>query len=79
MIIGMVIFNKKLGKSYIGWVRKNPGIHPSYHFCDFRSKMAYLGYKLKFWNFPEFSLSINRGCSHTVFSKSNLLIILNHD
>ena len=25
-------------KTYLEWIRKNPGIHPSYHFCVFPSK-----------------------------------------
>ena len=59
-IIGMAI-SGKLRKSYIAWIYKNPGIHPSYKFCDFTSKMADLGRKLKFWNFSEFGLSISLG------------------
>ena len=31
-IIGIEIFKKKQ-KSYIGWIRKNPGIHPSIFFA----------------------------------------------
>ena len=29
----------KSGKSYIGRIRKTPGIHPRYQFCDFHSQL----------------------------------------
>ena len=32
-------FCEKFQKSYIGWIRKNPRIHPTYHFSIFPSKM----------------------------------------
>ena len=49
----MAIFVKK---SYIEWIRKNPGIHPSY--CDFSSKMIVYASKWKVRNFSELSLFI---------------------
>ena len=33
-------FSGKLRKSYVGWIRKNERIRPSYDFCDFISKMT---------------------------------------
>ena len=41
-------FSTKSRNSYIGWIRQNPGIHPSYPFCDFSFKNDNLGSKLKF-------------------------------
>ena len=35
-------FCEKFQKSYIGWIRKNPRIHPSYLFCDFLQKWQLL-------------------------------------
>ena len=49
---------RKWRKSYLGWIRKNPRIHPCYHFGDFHSKMTISAWKSKFWNFSEFSLAI---------------------
>ena len=46
----------KLQKSYAGWIRKTLGLHPSYRFSDFPSKIENLGSKLIFFNFWEFSL-----------------------
>ena len=39
-------FSGKSRKSYLGRIRKDPRIHPSYYFCDFPSKMADLGWKI---------------------------------
>ena len=36
------IFVTDSKKSYIGRPRENPGIHPSYHLCDFSSKTTIL-------------------------------------
>ena len=33
-------FLENFWKSYIGWIRENPRIHPSYDLCDFPSKMT---------------------------------------
>jgi len=43
-------FRENFQKSYIGRIRKNPRIHPSYHFCDF-FKSDNLGLKMKFLKF----------------------------
>jgi len=32
-------FREKFKKSYIGWIRKNPSIHPHYYFHDFHLKI----------------------------------------
>ena len=37
-------------------IRENPEIHPSYHFCDFPSKLTIQAWKWKFCYFWEFSL-----------------------
>ena len=34
----MITFSDNKQNSYVGWIRKNPGIHPSYHFYDFPLK-----------------------------------------
>ena len=47
--------HEKFQKSYRGWIRKNPEIHPSHHFCDFPSKMTIWAQKWKFCNFSELS------------------------
>ena len=44
-----------------GWIRKNPRIHPSYHFCNFHSKMSISTWKWNFWFFSEFSLVMHIG------------------
>ena len=55
-IIRMPIFGKFIPR-YIGWIRKNSGIHPYYHFfMIFPSKLTISAWKWKFWNFSEFSL-----------------------
>ena len=56
-------FSRKSWESYKGWIRQNPGIHPSYHFCDFSSKSAILKCKVEFWNFSESSRTIRFGDS----------------
>ena len=33
-------FSGKSRKSYKGYIRENLGFQPSYHFCDFLSKMT---------------------------------------
>ena len=51
MAISMMAFYVK----NVGWIRQNPEVHPSYNVCDFSSKIANLGSKLKLWNFsPNF-------------------------
>ena len=38
--ISMMEFHaKNFKKSDKGWIRKNPEIHPSYHFCNFSLKI----------------------------------------
>ena len=42
-------FSGKSQKSYIGWIRKNPGLHSCHHFCVSSSNIANFGKKnLKF-------------------------------
>ena len=42
MTIAMMAINAKNSKQlYIGWIRKNPEIHPTYHFCDFPQKCQF--------------------------------------
>ena len=38
-------------KSYIGYIRENPGIHPYYHFCDLPSKNDKLRLKINIMKF----------------------------
>ena len=52
-------FNEKFKKSYIGWIRKNLGIHAGKSLLWFSIKNDNLGLKLMFWNFLEFSLTTN--------------------
>ena len=74
----MAVFAQNLKKSYIGWTRKNPGIHPSYNFCDFPSKMTIWAQKWKFWNFSEFSLNlIGDTCSHKILVTYPTIHIVN--
>ena len=46
----MAIFSK-ITKSYIGWIRKIPGIHATYHFCDLSSKNGKFRFKTKILKF----------------------------
>ena len=50
VISSMTIFARN-SKSYVGWIRENPGIHGSYHFCNFPSKIKNLGLKFKIFKF----------------------------
>ena len=49
-------FPEKFLITYIGWIRKNPGIHPSYNFRGFHSKTTIWVQKWNFWNFSKFTL-----------------------
>ena len=51
-------FLEKFWKSYIGWIRQNPGIHPSYNFRGFHSKKTNWAKKWLFLNFSEFTLGM---------------------
>ena len=53
------LFSWKYQKSYIGWIRKNLGIHAGKSLLWFSIKNDNLGLKLMFWNFLEFSLTTN--------------------
>ena len=52
------LFTWKISKIIFKWIRKNPEIHRSIHFCDFFPKMTISAWNWKFWNFSEFSLGI---------------------
>ena len=70
-------FSVKLRKSYIGWIRKNPGIQTSYHYIEFPSKMANLGWKLNFRNFSVFSLAAVIWLTNIMESVSNIKNFIN--
>ena len=53
-IIGMVISGKSQ-KSYVGWIRKNPGIHSH---LWFPLKNDILGMEIKILKFPGLALSL---------------------
>ena len=43
-------FRSKFQKSFIGWIRKNPGIHPYYYSCVFLKNDDW-GFKMKIFKF----------------------------
>ena len=63
----MMISSAKSRKSYIGWIRKNLGIYPSYHFGDFSSKNGKGYARLS----PDFSMDFVRLIYFVVFLMLN--------
>ena len=63
-------FREKITKSYMGWIRKNPRIHPSYHFRCFPSKAAIQASRWNFWSFPEFNLVYNQAQTTTLIKNA---------
>ena len=63
-------------KPKFSFLRENPRIHLSYHFCDFHSKMTISPWKWKFGNFSEFSrgMIFGRKCGSGTITR-----FLSHD